>query len=90
MILFPVLALGAVGLWQLRLDRAAALGEARAGVEDSLEQVLKFGKSVPITTRGSGKPNVIFFPNGEVSWPKPIPLVPSPVATSNPHAEKLK
>lgn len=89
MIIVPVLALGAVGLWQLRKDRAAALADARAEVEDKLEQVLGFAKSVPIVEERSGTPDIIFSHEGEVLWPKLIPLVPSPLVGANPHAERL-
>lgn len=89
MILVPVLALGAVGLWQLRQDRAAALAEARADAEGILEEVLEVGKFLPRCDQGTESPTAIFSSSGEVSWPKLIPLVPSPSAISNPHADKF-
>lgn len=89
MILLPVLALGAVGLWQLRQDRAAALAEARAAVEGKLEEAIQVGSSVLTTGPRPETATAIFSANGEVSWPESIPLVPSPNSASNPHAEKL-
>ena len=85
MILLPVLALGAVGLWQLRQDRAAALAEARSDVEKVLEEALKIEKLLP----QSDLETAVFSSTGERIWPKPIPLIPSPTSTANPHAEKL-
>ena len=89
MILVPVIALGVVGLWQLRQDRAAALAEARADVEDELEQLLKIGGSIPNSDEAD-TPTAIFLADGELTWPEPIPLVPKPTAAFNPHADKLE
>ena len=90
LILIPVLALGAVGLWQLRQDRAAALAEARAEAEQPLEDVLKKGKLIasPFTVEGTW--TILLAPDGEtVNWPKRIPSVPIPNPEPSPDADAL-
>ena len=82
MILLPVLALGAVGLWQLQKDRAAALAEAREEAEavlvEVLEEEVSFASTFPYPFGFDG--SVKMITEGARSTPTPIPPVPVPPA----------
>ena len=74
MILLPVLALGAVGLWQLQKDRAAALAEAREEAEAVLAEVLELAEVIadPEGLGGTISNDALLV------WPESMPSVPVP------------
>jgi len=87
MILGPVLALGAVGLWQLRQDRATALSEARVEAEGQLEKLLPRLKFDHLGGKGSSL--ILEIDSLELVNPIPFPEIPIPNATPSPQAEAM-